>query len=1060
MYKHPSLTEGRITRTLERIRSLIHSAPAPISVEAWHVHGEPVPATEALAKKYEPFSVGQPWGAAWNTTWFRFSGTVPREWKGREVIAQVKLGFKSAEGFTVEGLVWQNGVPTRAINVHRADIPIANPARGGETFEFYIEAAANPSIITLPENNLFAPDPHGTPLFVLEQAEIVCVNREAHDFYHDFKVACETMTALNATPATPGERRNTGIPGLATDPRRGQLMYALNTAAGLFDESDPATLAPAREALREVLNKHNGDTAHRISAIGHAHIDTAWLWPLRETIRKCARTFATALAYMEEYPDYVFGCSQPQQYAWMKEYYATIFDGIKKAVARGQWEPIGSMWIEADCNLSSGESLVRQILHGKNFFLDEFGYETRDVWIPDVFGYAAALPQIMHKAGVQYFVTQKISWNQFNQFPHHTFWWEGIDGTRIFTHFPPADSYNCNFSPKELLNNVRNFKENDRATRSLFIYGHGDGGGGPTREMLEIARRVGDLEGLPKVSLERVAEFLPKAEADAKDLPVWVGELYLELHRGTYTTQARNKRGNRKSEFLLRDAEFFDTVADAAGIGRAALKPHMGERAVYDVTAKDVHTPAAYLDRAWKLVLLNQFHDIIPGSSINWVYQDSTRDYATIRALGGAVIDAARGPLVSAIDTSAFKAPVVVFNTASHARDAVVSLPDGSPVFVSAPACGYAVVEGHQERPVSSFATPVKVAEDEKIIALNNGLLHVVFNRCDGLIRSIRDHRAGREVLAGQRGNIFQLHRDQPNYWDAWDVDIFHRETCEEITALESIGIVEAADLRASVRLARKFRNSSITQTITLRAGSPRIDFHTEVEWHENHQFLKVAFPVNVRSPRATYEIQFGHTERPTHYNTSWDMARFEVCAQKWADLSEGDYGVALLNDCKYGHDIFENVMRLSLLRAPTSPDPEADRGHHEFTYALLPHPGDFRAGQVVQQAYALNIPLQVVPTDAHAGTLPASRSFFQVDRAGVIIEAVKKAERENAIIVRLYEAYGTRGAVNLKTSLPFKEAFAADLMERTLHQVEFANGEVALQIAPFEIVTLKFPLG
>jgi len=1065
MHKHPSLTQARIAQTLQRIEKLIHGAPTPISVSAFHIQGEPIPAAEALKQNYGPFAVGQPWGAAWNTTWFRFSGAIPQDWKGREVVAQIKLGFTSGEGFTVEGLVWQDGVPTRAINVNRTDVPLANPARGGEAFEFFVEAAANPRASEHGGDLLLAPEPQGKPLFVLTQAEIVVVNREAHDFYHDFKIAFETLTGLpnfklqpqGWTPPLTGAE---GIANLPTEPRIGQLMYALNDATNIFDEHDLVTIAPARKALQDVLGRHNGDTVHQVSAIGHAHIDTAWLWPLRETIRKCARTFSTALAYMEEYPDYVFGCSQPQQYAWMKEYYPTIYEGIKKAIKRGQWEPIGSMWIEADCNLSSGEALVRQILHGKNFFLDEFGYETTDVWIPDVFGYSASMPQIMKKSGVNYFITQKISWSQFNKFPHHTFLWEGIDGERIFTHFPPADTYNASFSPAQLIFNVRNFKENDRATRSLYVYGFGDGGGGPTKQMLEAAKRLENLEGVPKVKLEKVSDFLPKAEADAKDIPVWVGELYLELHRGTYTTQAKNKRGNRKSEFLLRDAEFFDVAGEIPGLQRGDLKQIQGERAVYDVIGKDKHTPAAYLDRAWKLLLLNQFHDIIPGSSINWVYKDSDRDYVTIGELGGAVLDSARNSIVAAIDTSAFKQPVIVFNTASHAREAVVSLPDGSPVFVSVPACGYTVTEANQERPVASFATPVEVFDRDKIIAIDNGLLRVTFNRADGLVRSIRDHRADREVLSGHRGNIFQLHKDYPTNWDAWEVDVFYREKCEDITALESIEVVENTKLRATVRVVRKFGASSITQKITMRAGSPRIDFHTEVEWHENHKFLKVAFPVDVRSPRATYEIQYGHTERPTNFNTSWDLARFEVCAQKWADLSEGDYGVALLNDCKYGHDILGNVMRLSLLRAPTSPDPLADQGHHEFTYSLLPHRGDFRAGQVVQQAYALNIPLQVVPTNAHTGTLPASQSFFQVDRQGVIIEAIKKAEKENAIIVRLYEAHGTRGVATLSTTLPVKEAFTADLMERTLGKVDFKNGKITLQLLPFEIVTLKFQLG
>lgn len=1062
MHKHPSITENRISQTLNRIQKLIHGSPLPVKVEAYHVHGEPIAAAEALKKTYEPFEVGQSWGAAWNTTWFRFSGTIPQDWKGREVIARIKLGYKSSEGFTVEGLVWRDGVPTRAINVNRADVPLSKKAKGGETFEFHVEAAANPQAIQHGGGMPLGPDPDGKPLFVLEEASMVVVNRDAYDYYHDFSVACETMLGQGLLPAPAvgwmPPHGTDGVTGHAIDPRRGQLMYALNQSANLFDEYDLSSIARAREALREVLSKHNGDTCHQISAIGHAHIDTAWLWPLRETIRKCARTFATALAYMEEYPDYVFGCSQAQQYVWMKEYYPTIYEGIKKAIKRGQWEPIGSMWIEADCNLSSGESLVRQILHGKNFFLDEFGYETIDVWIPDVFGYSASMPQIMKKSGVKYFITQKISWSQFNRFPHHTFLWEGIDGTRIFTHFPPADTYNGNFSPRQLVYNTENFLENDRATRSLYVYGFGDGGGGPTMEMLEVAKRIENLEGLPKVKLERVAEFLPKAEEDAKDLPLWVGELYLELHRGTYTTQAANKLGNRKSEFLLRDAEFFDVLAEGAGVSRNAPKPCEGTRAVYDVIPSG-QSPAAYLNRAWKLLLLNQFHDIIPGSSINWVYKDSAKDYATIAGLGNAVIDSARQAIVDAIDTSAFKQPVAVFNSTCHTREAVISLPDGAPLFVSVPACGYTVVEAVQERPVASFATPVVVTGREDVIIIDNGLLRVAFNRKNGLLQSIRDLRADREVLSGEKGNIFQLHRDYPQNFDAWDVDVYYKEQCEEITALESIEVTENFELRASVRLVRKFGASSITQTITIRAGSPRIDFHTRVEWHENHKFLKVAFPVEVRSPRATFEIQYGHTERPTHYNTSWDLARFEVCAQKWADLSEGDYGVALLNDCKYGYDIYGNVMRLSLLRAPDSPDPLADRGSHEFTYALLPHLGDLRTGQVVQQAYNLNVPLTVVPVESHAGTLPISQSFFQVDKAGVVIEAIKKAEKENAIIIRLYEAHGTRGLVTLTTSLPVKQAFMADLMENTLEKVEFDNGETALQVTPFEIVTLKLYL-
>ncbi len=1063
MHKHRTVTEGRIVGTLNRIWKLVHTPAAPLQIEAHHLCGEPVPLAEAMQKTFLPFAVGDEWGPAWDTTWFRFSGAIPSEWRGREVVALVGIGARAGEGFTAEGLVWRNDAAVTAINVNRATVPLVKSAGGGEYFDFYVEAASNPTT-DLYKASVPGVDPARKPLFSLERAEIACFNRETYDFYCDFKVAQEAMFALPENSA-----------------RRGQLLYALNNAANLFDEDKPASIAAARAEIAGVLGKRNGDTAHQVSAIGHAHIDTAWLWPLRETIRKCARTFVTALAYMEEHPDYVFGCSQPQHYAWMKEFYPAIYEGIKKAVARGQWEPLGAMWVEADCNIPSGESLVRQILHGKNFFLDEFGIDSNALWLPDVFGYCASLPQILQKAGVKYFVTQKISWNQFNDFPHHTFLWEGIDGSQVFAHFPPSDTYNGDFTPQQIVAGVENFRDHDRATRSLYIYGYGDGGGGPTPQMLEAARRLGDFEGMPKITQEKVGAFLSKAEADARDLQVWCGELYLELHRGTYTTHSRIKKSNRQNEVLLHDAEFFDVVAGCVSEQPAPPLAPVEDRAVYDVSGKDAQTSAAYLDRAWKLLLLNQFHDIIPGTSINWVYWDSETDHATVRKLGLGVLDSARQQLLAMIDTSKFKRPYVVFNTCSHARDAVISLPykhiayhdfssailrdemvsmpDGSPIHVHAPACGYAVIEGSEERPVSSFAQPVQVTKTESQVVVDNGILNIVFD-ANGFITSIFDSRVHREVLApGSRANVFQLHKDLPNQYDAWDVDVFYRESCEEIADLQGIHVLESTELRATITVLRKFGKSKVSQNITIRAGSPRIDFHTEVDWQEEHQFLKVAFPVNVRSPRATYEIQYGNVERPTHYNTSWDLARFEVCAQKWADLSEGDYGVALINDCKYGYDIYGNVMRLSLLRAPTTPDPVADRGRHIFTYALLPHVGDHRQGQVVQQAYALNNPLQIVPADVHEGSLPESQSFFEVDRVGVVIEAVKKAERENAIIVRLYEAHGNRGDLTLRTPLPFKQAFTADLMERTLEEIKLSDGEVTLSIEPFEIMTLKFSI-
>lgn len=1042
MLKHPAVTRQRIHSTLPRIQALIYTPRVKVDVAAWTVGAEPVPAEEAFRADYQPFAVGAAWGPLWDTTWFRVRGQVPKGWKGREVVVLMRLADSRGEGFTAEGLIYSEGRVVRALNRNREDIPVAARAKGGEAFEFYVEAAANSGANPMEVSDsefLNLPEFGGKPYFQLHQCELVCVNREAFDFYYDFRVAAEAMDAL-------GE-----------DSQRGnELLYALNEAVNVFNENDPASIPAARAVLAGVMSKRNGETVHRTSGVGHAHIDTAWLWPLRETIRKCARTFSTALDYMEKYPEYVFVCSQAQQYAWMKAYYPEIFRGIKKAVKRGQWEPVGSMWIETDCNLASGESLVRQIVHGKRFFRDELGFETVDVWIPDVFGYAASMPQIMKKAGVDYFLTQKISWSQFNKFPHHTFLWEGIDGTRVFTHFPPANTYNADTGPRELLKGARNFREHGRATRSLLVYGFGDGGGGPSITMLEQAKRLKDFDGVPPLQLETAKEFFRKAEEDARDLPVWSGELYLEAHRGTYTTQAKNKRGNRKSELLLRDAEFFDLIGKVLSPKHreAAADP---ERAVYDVTGlgrKDASSHQAALDRAWKLVLLNQFHDIIPGSSIHWVYLDSDRDYETVRQLGESVVASSLAALASKIDSRGLKSPLFVGNTLGFHRTEVVDLPDGSPAVVDVPACGYRVVDAAE--PGEADLVPVKVVENAKGLTLENGIIRARLNR-KGQLTSLVLVESGREMVpAGAVGNLFQLHEDIPNFWDAWDVDVFYREKFQNLDQVDSMEVVDSHPLRAVVRVVRSFGSSRIEQEIVLRAGSPRLDFRNVVDWQERRKMLKVAFPAAVRSSRATYEIQYGHLDRPTHANTSWDLARFEVCAHKWVDLSEPGGGLAVLNDCKYGHDVWGNIIRISLLRAPIAPDPKADRGRHEFTFAVMPHGGDFRAARVIEQSYALNVPLVLKPMEATPGELPSERSFFQVDQPAIVLEAIKWSDDRKAMIVRMYESHGSRGRVRLSSALPFRTAHLANLLEEPGARLEVRNGAVELDFQPFEIITVR----
>ncbi|MBN8712016.1 MAG: alpha-mannosidase [Verrucomicrobia bacterium] len=1036
MLKHPRLTETRIERSLERLATEIYPERLPIQVEAWHVGGEPVSLEMAMQGDYRPFSVGEAWGPAWDTSWFRVSGQVPSDWDRSASVVLFQLTDQGKEGFTAEGLVYQCGRPVFAINRARNEIDLTACLEADGRFSFYIEAAANWAI---PDGRLTEIKPG--PLFFLVQAELALRDDAARALYFDFQVAAEAMSVFPENSQ-----------------RRAELRCALNAAANHLDAGSPERLLRARAELTPLLARRNGETVHRLSAIGHAHIDTAWLWPLRETMRKCARTFSTAVAYMDRYPEYIFGCSQAQQYAWMKAHYPEIYAGIVEKVRSGQWEPIGSMWVEVDCNLASGESLIRQILYGKKFFREEFGVETRDAWVPDVFGYSAAMPQILKGCGIDAFVTQKISWSQFNRFPHQTFLWEGLDGTRIFTHFPPADTYLGIMNPRELMFNLTNFQEHGRASRSLYIYGHGDGGGGPDIPMLERARRLQDFEGLPQVRQEKVSDFLPKAIADAADPAVWVGELYLELHRGTYTTHGATKRGNRKSEYLLRDTEFAECL-------RLHFAPHSEEkavdppRAVYDVTglgADDPHRHAHALERAWKLLLLNQFHDIIPGSSIRWVYEDSARDYAAITALGQSVLAGALDAIDAQVNTSGVLSPVRLFNPLGWERREVLGLPSGRLREVNVPACGYAVVSdaGLPAAPV----TPVTVTAIEGGWLMENGLLRLTVD-ASGSLTSVWDVAADREVLAeGACGNEFHLHPDQPNVADAWDIDIFYKEQVEILSGAQ-VTLESSDPWQAALRVELSFGASRLTQRIVLTAGSRRVDFPTEVDWHESHRLLKVAFPVGIHAAQATYETQFGHLQRPTHYNTTWDMARFEVCAHKWADLSEGDYGVALLNDCKYGYDIHGCVMRLSLLRSPTAPDPVADRGRHHFTYALLPHAGDFRAGRVVEEAYELNGPLHLRALESHPGALPTQASFFSLDRPGLVIDTIKPAEDGEGIIVRLYESRGSRGRYVLRTSLPAVSIAETNLLEVDRTTLPLSDGEVSLNVRPFEILTLRLRL-
>jgi alpha-mannosidase len=976
------------------VRPAIYGRRSELEVSAHHLRGEPIPAGVALERPFAPFAVGEAWGGMWGTTWFRFRGSIPAAWAGTEVAALIHLGGDQMVGFTAEGQVWDTGGhPVQGLHHHHRELVLTTDAHGGEPVEFFVEAAANPiPPWHLADWPLLMPDYEGAPLYTLETAELAVVDRHVEGLYLDMRVLLELSI-------------------LAPD-RSEAAAKALFAAQQIVDPDHIAGSAgAARAALAPVLEMATSST-NTVVAVGHAHIDCAWLWPVRETKRKCARTFSNQLVLLERYPEHQFACSQAVQYQWMKDEYPELFERIREHVRTGRWEPVGGMWVEPDSNVPSGESLVRQLVFGKRFFAEEFGIETHELWIPDVFGYSAALPQIAREAGVTALITQKMSWNDTNAFPHTTFWWEGHDGSRLLAHFPPANTYNGDFTPGEVAAGQDRGVGVDGSALNLYAYGYGDGGGGATATMVERFRRMSDLDGLPHVEIGAVGAFLDRLRRQAVDLPVWVGELYLETHRATLTTHADVKLANRRVEEALRAAELWSV---AASLDRRSQ-----------------------LERAWRLVLLLQFHDILPGSSIHWVYEDTRSGHAEALDIASAVTAEALGVLAPDGGDG-----LVAFNPTSYDRSEVTELPDGSLAIVSAPACGWSEV--HPDRATVDVA-PVEIGDGW----MDNGLLRVCWD-ADGLLCSVRDLVAGREVLAqGRLGNLFQIHDDHPRAFDAWDVERSYLDQVTDLVAVDSIEIVERHPLRAGVRFARTVGKSTITQTMRLAAGSRRVEFDTHVDWHERHRFLKVAFPVSVRSTRATYEIQHGNIERPTVANTSWDEARFEVCGHRWADLGEPGYGVALLNDCKYGYDILGDTMRLSLLRGPGYPDPEADQGAHRFAYALLPHEGDLRAAGVVAQAEFFNVPFSLVGGRGE-GTV------VSIDRPGVSVEALKWADRSDAVVLRLCEVWGSRGPVRVTLQRPFGSVSRTDLLERTVTLLASSGRTVELELRPFELVTLRF---
>ncbi|MFF0050819.1 alpha-mannosidase [Streptomyces sp. NPDC005498] len=1002
MHDDRSLVEARLKRVLdERIRPAVYPESVPLDVSVWQAPGEPAPVAEGLAAEGEPVTVGARWGAPWGTNWFRVTGTVPERWAGRTVEALLDLGFdENMPGFQCEGLVYHpDGTPAKGLNPRNQWVRIGAPVEGGEEVRLHIEAASNPVILDyhpfLP-TQLGDKDTAGSePQYTLTRMDLAVFDETVWQLVIDLEVLGELMAEL------PVESQ-----------RRYEILRAVDRALDLLDLQDVnGTATRAREQLTAVLAAPAVPSAHRISAVGHAHIDSAWLWPLRETVRKVARTTSNMTALLEDEPDFVFAMSQAQQWAWVRDHRPEVWARVKKAVVDGRFVPAGGMWVESDTNMPGSEAMARQFVHGKRFFLDEFGIENDEAWLPDTFGFAAGLPQIIKAAGTKYLLTQKISWSQTNTFPHHTFRWEGIDGTRIFTHFPPVDTYNCSVKGSEIAHAAKNFKERGWARHSLAPTGWGDGGGGTTREMVAKAARMKDLEGSARVTWETPSAFFEKAVAEYPEPPVWVGELYLELHRATLTSQAQTKQGNRRSEHLLREAELWAaTAAVRTGF------PY----------------PYEELDRIWKTVLLHQFHDILPGSSIAWVHREARATYARVAGELNGIIDAAQRALAGEGTVP------LLFNGAPHAQGGVPAGGAGVPVTEGSTTLGV--------RPGGGFV-------------LENALLRAEID-ARGLVVSVYDTEAGREAVApGHAANLLQLHPDFPNMWDAWDVDAFYRNTVTDLTGAES---VTAGEDGASVLVVRSFGSSRVSQVLTLAPGERRLTVDTEVDWHETEKFLKLAFPLDLHAERYASETQFGHAYRPTHANTSWETAKFEACNHRFLHMEEPGWGVAVVNDSTYGHDVTRTVrtdgdagttttVRVSLLRAPRFPDPETDQGVHRFRHALV---AGADIGDAVREGWRINL------TERHLTGAGEVAPLVTADNDAVVITAVKLADDGSGdVVVRFHEAHGGRAGTTLSVGFPVAGVTVTDLLERPLEgesAPESADDRIAVRLRPFQLMTLR----
>ncbi|XP_071529830.1 alpha-mannosidase 2C1-like [Panulirus ornatus] len=1045
---------------------------------------------QVITQDFRPANIGESFGPLWSTHWFRIEVTIPDSWKGQQVWlrwnSQAEAMLWSMNGEPLQGLspsgphqrmkrditngfnsdndedtkmetnnhnniCTENGLP----NQMRTDYPISRCWNGSqETLVYYIEMACNNMFGSGKDGMINPPDTERT--FRLEMAEVCTMDADVYKLIMDLEVLHDMAKWLPKD-----------------DPRSYEALYAGNQIINTILKSDYRL---ASKIANTFFSKGNGARAHTLALIGNCHIDSAWLWPYSEAKRKCARSWISTLNLMEEYPEMRFACSQAQQFSWMKTHYPAVFEKIRAQVAAGRFIPTGGTWVEMDGLIPSGESFIRQFLYGQLFYQREFGVQCKDFWLPDTFGYCAQFPQICKQFGITRFLTQKLSWNMINKFPHNNFIWEGLDGTTILAHFPPGNSYEMNVKVEEAMRTVKNLQDKGRVSTSAFLYGYGNGGGGPTKEMLERARRLKDVDGCPRMEHMSPNSFFKRLESEKQNLCRWVGELFLELHNGTYTSQANTKRQNRECEFALRDAELMLALAAVGG----------------ELNEGKLHAYQDALVGAWKKVLLNQFHDVIPGSSIGLVYREADQMFQEALALATQIKESCSA-LILQDKAEARQGESVIVNTFPWKVQQVVSVNEdnleptrkrvrmeGEVTQATRTGGHYFAVEaqGIGWTKLSPMCpAPVSVRVSNGVYVLENSLIRAEIGKYGQVLSLTSASDPARDVFKKRdghqgHGNQMMMYDDIPLYWDAWDTMDYHLETAKVLNdehsgcVMTEMKVIESGPLIVKLQWEMRISKvSSITQEIELSAVSPYLTFSNHVNWHENRKFLKVAFNTGLLTRNATFDTQFGYIERPTHTNTSWDSARFEVCGHKWADLSEHDFGVSVLNDSKYGWTARGSTLTLSLLRSPKAPDEYCDMGSHTFRYALMPHKGSLQSAGVQRRAYEFNNSLMVSST-----TLSEDKdTWYSLVGDGAMIEAVKLAEDKTGdVVVRVYEMEGGSPKVWLKvpsTPRP-RSAYLCSGLEGPYKELSFSVEEaskhlfIALSLSPFKIVNVRISYG